>query len=599
MSNQKSFEKLSWHYLKSEVLKHKKSLLLAHLAALSAVLLSVPIPLMMPLLVDEVLLNQPGVVTDIFASFVPKNWVGPVGLILGLFVVVAILRLLATGLTVIQSHYFAVIGNNINFQIRQRILDHLPLVTLKEYEGIGSSGLSSRCIVDVETIDGFISQTLSSFIVGTLTILGTAVILLLIDWKLGLTILLCNPVMIIFTRKFSLKIKTLTENENSAFEAFQLSLVETLDSIKQVKVARKEQSYFSRVTEAAVNLKDCAIQAQWKTEAITQISFTAYLLSFEVFRAIAMLMVVFSGLSVGEIFAIFAYLWFMMGPIQELLGMQYAYYSATTAMDRLNEVFALKRENQYPALIDPFNTNRTTKVEFKDVSFSYVEGHKTLDKVNLTLEAGKKTALVAVSGGGKSTLVQLLLGLYEKQSGEILFDDVPINQIGYQRVREKVSTVLQEPILFNASVRENLVMGDSSIDDEAIWEALKKAELFDEVSAMDEQLNSEVGRSGVRLSGGQRQRLAIARMLLSDPKVVILDEATSALDAATESRLFHNIEEFLSERTVLIIAHRMSAIKLADKVYVLDDGVVNQSGSHSELTKEKGLYQSLYSHQVV
>jgi ATP-binding cassette subfamily C protein len=209
------------------------------------------------------------------------------------------------------------------------------------------------------------------------------------------------------------------------------------------------------------------------------------------------------------------------------------------------------------------------------------------------VQAGEKVALVGASGGGKSTLVQVVLGMYAPQSGMLYFDDVPVSDIGLDVVRENVATVLQHPAMFNDTVRMNLSLGQEFTDLQ-LWQALDVAQLRDVVESMPDKLDTIVGNQGVRLSGGQRQRLAIARMVLSDPKVVILDEATSALDAETEAKLHQALHSFLEQRTTLIIAHRLSAVKQANRVLVFDGGQIIEEGQHEDLLKNDGLYKRLY-----
>jgi len=232
-------------------------------------------------------------------------------------------------------------------------------------------------------------------------------------------------------------------------------------------------------------------------------------------------------------------------------------------------------------------------VRVEQVSFAYREDEPILKQVSLDIAPGEKVALVGASGGGKSTLVQVMLGLYPPTQGQLYFDDVPVTRIGLDVVRDNVAVVLQHPALFNDSVRSNLTLGGDA-DEPALWQALQVAQLRDVVEAMPEGLDTLVGRSGVRLSGGQQQRLAIARMLLTDPKVVILDEATSALDTETEARLHAALRVHLAGRTLLIIAHRLSAVRQADRVYVFEDGQIAEEGGHAELMQADGLYASLY-----
>jgi ATP-binding cassette subfamily C protein len=254
-------------------------------------------------------------------------------------------------------------------------------------------------------------------------------------------------------------------------------------------------------------------------------------------------------------------------------------------------------EPDYPHRRNPFAGKCTVAVELDAVSFAYGDGPLVLDGVSFRIEPGEKVAFVGASGGGKTTLVQILLGLYPAASGRILFDDVPVEVIGMDVVRNHVATVLQHPPLFSDTVRMNLTLG-RPIPDAALWRALEVAQLRAVVEDLEQGIDTPVGRGGVRLSGGQRQRLAIARMVLADPKVVILDEATSALDTATETLLHQALDRFLAGRTTIIIAHRLSAVRQADRVLVFEDGRVAEEGRHEELIEGGGLYAALYRRQV-
>jgi len=591
----------SWRYIIDTALEHRRTLLLANMVAVLAVLASVPLPLLFPLMVDEVLLQKPGTLVAAMDALFPAAWHGPVLYIMVILLVTVVLRLLYLALSVWQVRQFTVVAKEVTYRMRRALLLRLQRVSMAEYETLGSGGVASRFVTDMNALDDFIGESVSKALISALTLIGITVVLLWMHWQLALFILFMNPLVIYFTVLLGKRVKVLKRHENSAFELFQQALTETLDSIQQIRASNREAHYIREVIGKAHAIRNHSAAYSWKSDAAARLSMGVFLFGFDVFRAISMLMVVFSDLSIGEMMAVFGYLWFMMAPVQELLNIQYKFYAAKAALERINGLLKLAQEPDYPHLANPFEGQRTVGVRVQDVSFSYGgkrDGTLVLDHVNLRIEPGEKVALVGASGGGKSTLVQVILGMYAPQSGALYFIDgegreVPVSEIGLDVVRANVATVLQHPAMFNDTVRMNLTLG-REFSDAQLWQALEVAQLREVVEAMPKGLDTVVGRQGVRLSGGQRQRLAIARMVLSDPKVVILDEATSALDAETEARLHAALHEFLAGRTTLIIAHRLSAVKQAERVYVFDGGRIIEEGRHEELIRGDGLYSRLY-----
>jgi len=592
-STPSSTDTISWQSIISLAKQHKKTLIQAHLIAIAAAVILVPVPMLMPLLVDEVLLDKPGFMVKIINTTFPADWHGPILTIISVMMITMILRFIGTLLSVWQTREFTLIAKDITFKLRTNLLQMLQTISMAEYETIGSGAVASHLVTDIDTIDNFIGSALSKFLVAILIIIGVAATLLWIHWQLALFILIMNPIVIYFTTVLGKKVKELKKRENTAVEIFQQSLTETLDAIQQIRASNRERHYLMRVIDKARGVKQSSANFSWKSDAANRLSFFIFLMGFEVFRAVSMLMVVFSSLSIGQMFAVYAYLWFMMTPVQEILSIQYSYFSANAALSRLNRLLNLQKEPVYKQVTNPFENHTTASVRIEDIHFSYNKGEPILNGVSLTIQPGQKIALVGASGGGKSTMIQVLLGLYPASSGQIYFNDIPITEIGLSTVRENIATVLQQPALFNDTIRNNLTMG-REIDEQKLWQALDIAQLKPTILEQKDKLDTIVGRNGIRLSGGQRQRLAIARMILTDPKVVILDEATSALDTATEEKLHKALETFLQGRTTLIIAHRLSAIKQADRAYVFDGGIIIDEGQHEELVQKEGLYQQLY-----
>ncbi|MGZ5621975.1 MAG: ABC transporter ATP-binding protein, partial [Methylobacter sp.] len=525
-------QRYSWSTIYQIALEHKKELIISHFIAILATIASVPVPLLMPLLVDEVLLHKPGIIIKTVNQLFPVNWQLPILYISVILLISVILRIIAIIFNIIQSRQFSCIAKDIVFRIRANLIGHLQNISMSEYESLGTGTVVTHLVKDLDTIDTFIGTTVSKLLVAALTVIGTAVILLWMHWQLGLFILLLNPVVIYLTRVIGSRVKDLKSKENSAFEIFQQSLTETLEAIHQIRASNREKHYCQQLIESARSVKDFSTAFAWKSDAATRLSFLVFLFGFDIFRACAMLMVFYSDLSIGEMLAVFGYLWFMMAPVQEILSIQYAFYAAKAALNRINRLNTLKQEPHYPHLENPFLNKKTVSLRVENLHFSYSD-EKILDGIHLKIKAGEKVALVGASGGGKSTLIQTLIGLYPPDHGQIYFDEVPIDRIGLEVVRENVVTVLQHPVLFNDTIRANLTLGKPATD-ETLWNALAIAQLKDTVQDLDHGLDTIVGRLGMRLSGGQRQRMAIARMIVADPKVVILDEATSALDSETE-----------------------------------------------------------------
>jgi ATP-binding cassette subfamily C protein len=582
----------SWKTIYQIVLEHKKPLVYAHLLAILATIASVPVPLLMPLLVDEVLLKKPSIVVHTINLITPSEYQLPVLYIALVLVVSLVLRIIAIIFNIIQSRQFCIISKDIVFRLRSKLIGHLQTISMSEYESLGTGTVVTHLVTDLDTIDNFIGSTVSKLLIASLTVIGTAVILLWMHWQLGLFILLLNPVVIYFTRAIGSRVKNLKARENSAYEVFQQALTETLEAIQQIRASNREQHYCQQLIASARSVKDTSIAFAWKSDTANRLSFLVFLFGFDVFRACTMLMVFYSDLTIGEMLAVFGYLWFMMGPVQEILSIQYAFYAAKAALIRINRLNALQQEPHYPHLENPFLHKTTVAVRVENLHFSYGD-EKILHGINLHIKAGEKVALVGASGGGKSTLIQTLIGLYPTTSGQIYFDEVAIDRIGLDVVREHVVTVLQHPVLFNDTLRANLTLGKPATDAQ-LWNALTIAQLGDVVDELAQGLETVVGRHGMRLSGGQRQRLAIARMIVTDPKVVILDEATSALDTETEHKLHTALNAFLQERTTIIIAHRLSAVKQADHVYVFEQGKICEQGRHETLINQNGLYAKLY-----
>ncbi|MDX4040147.1 ABC transporter ATP-binding protein [Aliarcobacter skirrowii] len=586
-------EKISLKYIFKLLLKNKRALLWGQFFTIIGIFISVPIPLLLPLLVDEVLLEKPSFfVNNIDYFFGSGDAFYYIAIVT---VVVILLRFLHFIFGVINSKIFTKISKIVIFDIRVKLLNHLKKVTTNEYETIGSGKIAANLITDVNTLDSFIVNVASKLITSSLTLIAVALIIINIDLVLGLMILFTQPTIAIISRKIAKKTGELKKEENKAIESFQSNINETLDLFSQIKASNKENDFFEESIKKADDIKITSNEFGYKSVAFEKLSYTIFLFAFEIFRATGLLLVAYSDLSIGLMFAMFGYIWFIMSPVQEILSIQYSLASAKAAIGRINSVLELSCEKDGDIKLDSKNG---VDISLKNLSFSYNKDKNNLSNISFDIKAGEKIAIIGASGSGKTTISQLIAGFYEKSSGDILYNNISIDDIDKKSLRNSVFLVLQMPILFNNTLRFNLTMGEN-IDDNNIYKALKIAQMDDVLKNMPNGLDTIVGKMGVRLSGGQRQRLSIARMILANPSIVIFDESTSALDVQTETNLFKELKEFLKDKTVITIAHRLSSVKNASKIYVLNDGELVQSGSASKLEQEDGHYLDFVKNQLI
>ena len=587
--------KIDLKYIYSLILENKKLLLFGQAITIIAIIISVPIPLMLPILVDEVLLNKPAFFVNSIDNIFGKGSAFYYIFIVTLAVV--FLRFIYYILSVVITKIFTTISKYATFKIREKLISHLKSVSMNEYESLGSGAIGANLITDVNTLDNFIMSSASKLVTSLLTLIAVAIVIIAIHPILGLLIIVIQPLIMFLSRSIAKKTGGLKKEENQAIEEFQNSIGENLDLFGQIKASNKEEYFSTLAIQKAKNIQITSNNYNYKSVAYERFSFTLFLVAFEILRAAGLIMVAYSDLSIGMMFAMFGYIWFIMTPVQDILSMQYSYATAMASLKRVNKILNLKQEPNGKKRFEDKKIG--VNISLRNLCFSYSESRELLKDISLDIRAGEKIALIGASGSGKTTLAQIIAGFYNKNSGKLLYNGIKIEDLDKKSLRSELFLVLQMPILFNNTLRFNITMGDKSVSDKRIYKALEISQLSQTVLDMEYKLDTVVGKNGVRLSGGQRQRLSIARMIVANPSVVIFDESTSALDVHTELKLFSDLEEILKDKTVITIAHRLSTVKNVDKIYVLDDGKIVQSGSHKELEKENGHYLDFVKNQLV
>ena len=575
---------LSVKWLASLSLRHRREWIRGNALALGATLVSVPIPLLIPLLVDEVVLHRGGHWVDTLRLIGVTEGLHLIGVTL---IVTVGLRIVFWLLSVWAQRYFSVMAQSLSLSLRTHALEHLRSVAMSAYERLGSGRVITHLISDIETIEQFMSNALSKLVISIAPLLGVGIVLMWIHPLFGIVILIFQPLIMIFTRRISARVGHLKKEHNESIGTFSQTITQVCDLFGQIRASNQEERFIAHAITEAQALKERSIAYTLAAFRGERASYTLFLSGFEVFRALGLVLVLYSDLSLGLMFAIFGYLWFMMTPVQELLSLQYSYAGARNALDRLNTLLALENEPR-PLSPHPW-PQRALAVTAEHIHFGYDPNVTVLHDISLHIDAGSKVAIIGASGSGKSTLAQILVGFYPPNGGTLRYNGIDVEHLGCAQVRAHVFLVLQQPLLFNDTLRFNLTMGDI-MEDAIILEALEMAQLGAFVRGLRDGLDTHVGKMGIRLSGGERQRLSIARMILANPDMVIFDESTSALDVHTEGAIFETLEPFLASKTVITIAHRLSTLRRAEYIYVLEKGRILEEGDYETLHAQEGRF---------
>ena len=483
------------------------------------------------------------------------------------------------------------------FDLRRHLFNHVQSQSMDFFSTNKVGDILGRLRVDITAVYGVLVNTLLGAVSEVVQIVGIAFLLFYLDVRLALIALLFIPplyVILTYTGKRLRQLSRVTRDKDvGLLDFFQ----ERISNINVIKIFHRERHEDRRHTE----LSEDFIEA---TLARLRYKFTSMFL-IGILTSLASVVVIWYGghlvingaLSFGSLIAFYLYVVRLYGPIQSLTNRGIEVYNGMASADRLIEYLDLKptvREAEGAVRLG----NVRGEIHFENVSFTYPTSAKPVVK-DLTLEipAGQKVALVGSSGAGKTTLVNLLCRLYEVDSGSISVDGHDIRDLAFESLYDSLGVVSQDTFLFNSTIEENIRFGRVDATHEEVVEAAKKAHLHDFILSLPAGYSTIVGSRGMKLSGGQRQRLAIARMLLKDAKIWILDEFTSSLDSSSESIVYQNLESLLQNKTTLIIAHRFSTILSADRVVVINEGRIIETGTHADLYRLDGLYRKLFDTQ--
>ncbi|WP_052254445.1 ABC transporter ATP-binding protein [Salinicoccus sp. YB14-2] len=488
-------------------------------------------------------------------------------------------------------------SNKILYDIRKKLYGHLQMLSAKYYFDNKVGEIISRVINDVEQTKDFIMTGLMNIWLDLATILIALTIMFSLHGQLTVVAMLIFPFYIFGVWYFFGRLRKVTRNRSQALAEVQGYLHERIQGINVIKSFAVEKTEAGRFNKRNGNfLNKATTHAKWTARSfmvvntITDIG-PLLVIGFGAYQVIQ------GNLTVGTLAAFIAYLDLLYGPLRRLVSSSTALTQSIASMDRVFQLFDEKYD-----VTDKSDAKELEKtngnLEFENVGFKYNEdGRQVINGMNLEINSGETVAFVGMSGGGKSTLVNLIPRFYDVTEGKITLDGTNIKDVTTSSLRNKIGIVMQENILFSETVRENILLARPDATDEEVVDAAKHANAHDFIMMLEDGYDTEVGERGVKLSGGQKQRIAIARVFLKNPPILILDEATSALDLESESIIQDTLLELSAERTTVIVAHRLSTVTHADKIHVISDGEVVESGTHKELMRRKREYFDLYSIQ--
>ncbi|MDP6116577.1 MAG: ABC transporter ATP-binding protein [Planctomycetota bacterium] len=572
-----NMERLSPARFLWERAKHYRSFMIqAVISILMMALINLPMPLLNKVVIDYL---------------IPGGTVRQL-LFIGLLAFVA--RSMAAAFQVLQNYVVRRVTTGIGHQLRSEMMGSMLGAPYSRFVPGEIAGYVGRLSSDVSRVEMLLFETIAYVVrpMGMLLVMLAAMWLLY--WPMAILLMLMVPLSVFTTRKMNNRLSELEREVLEQLQAMNREMTEILDNIRVIRCFTREDHYQNRIEDRIHGITEASVQLATRQRLVQLAIDVIYMAPWLVVVLAGGWMVRENRITLGDFMAFMTFEQLLRSPLSQLAYYLLKIRAEMVGTDRVQEVISLDSDR---------TAGRDLKkpkgeIVFQNLSFSYLDGSPVLHQMNERAAPGERIGIVGPSGAGKSTLVNLLLGFYSPSAGTILIDGVPIQEIGTESLRRNTGVVFQDNPMFDASIRSNLLLGEKGIRDEQLWEALEQANVADFVRSLPDTLETLVGVKGLKLSGGQRQRLAIARVILKSPSIVIMDEATSSLDSVTELQIEEALEHLLENRTSITIAHRLSTIVRSDRILYLEDGRIMESGTHGELIKQKARYHALYEAQT-
>ena len=497
----------------------------------------------------------------------------------------------------IRSYAAHVAGWGVVSDARRLVYEHIQKLSLRFYEDKQTGQLMSRIINDTDLFERMIAHALPDVVVNTITLVGVTIILLSMNVRLTLLTLLPIPLIVAAVIGYSKLVRPAFKNRQQSVGELNAVLNDSLSGIREVKAFAREEDALDKVDDKIQLVLHKNLRALKLMAIFNPI--------FDFAAGIGQLLVIYFGarmaitgtLSIANLVAFFLYLDSFYTPVRNLGNSMEAVQESLAGFERIADILTVSPEITSPAHPHNFPEPIQGNIRFEDVAFHYIEGEEVLKDINLDILAGSTIALIGPTGVGKTTLVSLIPRFYDVISGRISIDGVDVREIDLDQLHLSISMVLQDVFLFHGSIRENILFGKPDATEEEMIRAAEIANASEFIERMPDGFDTLIGERGVKLSGGQKQRLSIARAVLKDSPILILDEATSSVDTETELLIQQALDRLIEGRTTIIIAHRLSTIRDADRIIALEGTGIVETGTHSELLEERGLYYKLHTAQ--
>ncbi len=536
----------------------------------------------------------PMITKNIINEYVPQRQIKLMLIWCGALLLVYLIKY---ALSYFVSYYGHIVGLKMQADMRRDLFEHLQKLPFSFFDKSKTGSLMSRMVSDLNEISELCHHGPEDLFLTVLMFIGSFFVLLPISWELTVIVFAFVPLILFFASMLRVRMKNASRRSREQIAELNANIETAISGVRVSRAYTAENHELEKFDKENRLFAD--IRGRFlKVFAIFHSTMTFFSDSLYVVVLVAGGSFFYFGkIDVGEFAAYLLYISLFLAPIRKFVNMFEQMQDGMTGIKRFMDILDIPAEPQpdKPVSLD----NVKGEIEFKNVSFSYGnhDSKQVIENLSLKIPYGKTVALVGPSGGGKTTLCNIIPRFYEISSGEVTIDGVNIKDVTTYDLRQNIGIVSQDVFLFNGTVRENIAYGKLDATDEEIAEAAKKANIYDFIMGLENGFDTNVGERGVTLSGGQKQRISIARVFLKNPAILILDEATSALDNATEVAIQSSLEELSRGRTVLVVAHRLSTIKNADEIVVITHRGIEEQGSHEELIKRNGIYKGLYEYQ--